>query len=73
LAFLEDSTIATKTLEERREALIQRSLGRRANITLCVHGINKYYCKTCEAKTAKAPKKSAKTAAAAEEKPASAE
>ena len=52
--FWEEITIAAKTFEERNEALIQRSLGNRANITVCVHGINKNYCTPCNTK--KAPK-----------------
>lgn len=49
-------TIAGKTLEELREALIQKALGKRSNITVCVHGINKYYCTYCKQPKAKAPK-----------------
>jgi hypothetical protein len=55
-------------LEQRREALIQRSLGRRANIELCLHGINKYYCTHCTAKKAAKPAKNA-AAKAEKEKP----
>jgi len=49
-------TIANKTLEELREALIQKALGKRSNITVCVHGINKYYCTYCKQPKVKAPK-----------------
>jgi hypothetical protein len=69
LIFFGGSTIATKSIEEQREALIQRSLARRANITLCVHGINTNYCKTCEAKKTKAPKKKTKATAVVEDTP----
>ena len=49
-------TIANKTLEELREALIQKALGKRSNITVCVHGINKYYCTYCKQPKVKVPK-----------------
>jgi hypothetical protein len=63
----EEFPIATKTMEDRKEALNLKTLGKRANITLCNHGINKKYCKPCSEKK---PSKSKKAAAAAEEKPA---
>gem|GEM_PF-7043785 len=41
-------------MEERKEALNMRTLGKRSKITLCLHGINKKYCTPCNTK--KAPK-----------------
>ena len=47
-----------KTSDERKAALDLRTMGRRGTITLCIHGINEKYCKTCLAKNAaKAAKK----------------
>jgi hypothetical protein len=63
----EETAIATKTLEDRKEALNLKTLGKRANITLCNHGINKKYCKPCSEKK---PLKSKKSAAVVEETPA---
>jgi|GEM_PF-4086532 len=66
--------MATKTFEERKEALTRRTLGKRAKITLCVHGINLKFCELCAKKPSKSAKKAAekaaeKAAAAAEVKP----
>ncbi len=50
-------------MEALKEAGVVKSLSKRATLALCVHGINKKYCKTCL--SAKKPaKKSAKAAAA---------
>lgn len=44
-------------MEELREAAIVKSLSKRSDIALCVHGINKRYCTTCaNKKPAKATK-----------------
>ncbi len=58
--------IATQTAEERKEALNRRTLGNRANITVCIHNINMHYCVPCNTKkvsvkTKKAKKSDAKT------------
>jgi len=45
-------------MEELREAAIVKSLSKRSDIALCVHGINKRYCTTCANKK---PSKSVKT------------
>ena len=34
-------------MEELREAAIVKSLSKRSDIALCVHGINKRYCTSC--------------------------
>lgn len=52
-----------KTSEERKAALTLRSMGKRGDISLCIHGINEKYCKTCLAK--KAAKSGSKASAAA--------
>jgi hypothetical protein len=41
-------------MEERKEALNTKTLGKRSKVDLCVHGINKKYCTPCNTK--KAPK-----------------
>ena len=51
--------MAGKSMEDRKEALNQRALGKRAKITLCVHGINKNYCKPCSTKKTSKSKKAA--------------
>ena len=56
--------MAETSEEVRKQAAIRRSLGNRSNITVCIHGINKYHCKKCDdsskpvkaAKVKKAPK-----------------
>ena len=73
--FQEVLTIANKSLKELREALIQKALGKRSNITVCVHGINKYYCTYCKQPKVKVPKepkapKAAKTPKAPKNAPA---
>jgi hypothetical protein len=55
-------------MEDRKEALNLKILGKRANITLCVHGINKKYCNPCSTK--KAPKSKKAAAEVVEAKPA---
>lgn len=39
-------------MEELRNAATVKSLSKRSNVDLCVHGINKSYCQVCAAKKA---------------------
>jgi hypothetical protein len=52
-----------KTSEERKAALDLRTMGRRVQIALCIHGINEKYCKSCLAKASAKSAKKAKPAA----------
>ena len=36
-----------RTAEELKDAATVRTLGKRAGLELCLHGINKKYCKFC--------------------------
>jgi hypothetical protein len=58
-------------MEELREAAIVKSLSKRSDIALCVHGINKRFCTTCAnkkpAKSTKSKKAAAEGAAPAAE------
>jgi hypothetical protein len=49
-----------KTSDERKAALELRTMRNRGTITLCVHGINEKYCKTCLEKSAAKSAKKAK-------------
>jgi hypothetical protein len=53
-------------MEELREAAIVKSLSKRSDIVLCVHGINKNYCATCKAKKPAKSTRAKKNAAAAD-------
>jgi len=59
-----------KTSDERKAALDLRTMGRRGKITLCFHGINEKYCKTCLEK--EAAKVAKKALSASKKKPAAA-
>ena len=51
-----------KTSEERKAALDLRTMNKRGTITLCIHGINEKYCKTCLEKAALKSTKKAQSA-----------